>query len=81
MTSLFSKQLWNLENTGEMPSKCQKDFQTRSKILTIMSIKCESRIKIISDTQGLRTFNSLVPILGKLLETMHQQTGEIIQAR
>ena len=46
-----------------------------------MSIKCESRIKIISDTQGLKTFNPLVPILGKLLETVHQQTEEIIQAR
>ena len=46
-----------------------------------MLIKCESRIKITSDTQGLKTFNPLVPILGKLLETVHQQTEEIIQAR
>lgn len=74
MTLLFSKATLESRKHWRNVFKMlkEKDFQTRSKILPKISIKFEGRIKIISDTQDLKTFNSLVPFLGKPLQDVHQ---------
>lgn len=55
MTLVFSKATLESRKTMEecFSKLKEKDFQTRNKILAKISIKCESRIKIILDMQIL----------------------------